>query len=109
MREGFVSFAVAHWVIGQSVGQVFLKESAAAKAGGKNLAILVEALFNRMITIGTLPFALLVIVSSELFVQSEGVTSLLAELLFNLISSTVFNQLYYTEYCQQFLFRILNL
>ena len=54
-------------IIGQSVGQVFLQESAAAKAEGRNLAGLVEAVFNRMITLGTLPFALLSIIGPELF------------------------------------------
>jgi O-antigen/teichoic acid export membrane protein len=54
-------------IIGQSVGQVFLQESAASKAKGKNLAGLVEAVVNRMITIGTLPFAILVIIGPELF------------------------------------------
>jgi len=54
-------------VIGQSVGQVFLQESAAAKAERKNLSGLVEAVFNRMTTIGTLPFALLMIMGPELF------------------------------------------
>jgi O-antigen/teichoic acid export membrane protein len=54
-------------VIGQSVGQVFLQESAAAKAARKNLAGLFETVFNRMITIGTLPFAILAIIGPELF------------------------------------------
>jgi O-antigen/teichoic acid export membrane protein len=54
-------------VIGQSVGQVFLQESAAAKVAGKNLASLFETVFNRMITIGTLPFAILAIIGPELF------------------------------------------
>jgi O-antigen/teichoic acid export membrane protein len=54
-------------IIGQSVGQVFLQESAACKAGGKNLAGLVEAVFNRMITIGILPFAFFLIIGPELF------------------------------------------
>jgi len=54
-------------VIGKSVGQVFLQESAAAKAARKNLAGLFETVFNRMITIGTLPFAVLAIIGPELF------------------------------------------
>ena len=54
-------------VIGVSVGQVFLQESAAVKAGGKNLAGLVEAVVNRMIAFGILPFAILVIIGPELF------------------------------------------
>ena len=54
-------------VIGQSVGQVFLQESAVSMAEGKNLAGLVEAVLNRMITLGTLPFAVLLVVSPELF------------------------------------------
>jgi O-antigen/teichoic acid export membrane protein len=54
-------------VIGQSVGQVFLQESAAAKAARLNLAGLFEVVFNRMITIGTLPFAILAIIGPELF------------------------------------------
>jgi O-antigen/teichoic acid export membrane protein len=54
-------------VIGGSVGQVFLQESAAAKTKRKNLAGLVEAVLNRMITIGILPFAILAIISPELF------------------------------------------
>jgi O-antigen/teichoic acid export membrane protein len=54
-------------VIGRSVGQVFLQESAAAKATRKNLAGLFVTVFNRMITIGTLPFAILVIIGPELF------------------------------------------
>jgi O-antigen/teichoic acid export membrane protein len=54
-------------VIGQSVGQVFLQESAAAKAARLNLAGLFETVFNRMITIGTLPFAILAIIGPELF------------------------------------------
>jgi O-antigen/teichoic acid export membrane protein len=54
-------------IIGQSVGQVFLQESAAAKAASRNLAGLFETVFNRMITIGTLPFAILAIIGPELF------------------------------------------
>ena len=54
-------------IIGQSVGQVFQQESAASKAEGGNLAGLVEAVFNRMITLGTLPFAILAIIGPELF------------------------------------------
>jgi O-antigen/teichoic acid export membrane protein len=54
-------------VIGRSVGQVFLQESAAAKAARKNLAGLFVTVFNRMITIGTLPFAILAIIGPELF------------------------------------------
>jgi O-antigen/teichoic acid export membrane protein len=54
-------------VIGQSVAQVFLQESAAAKAARMNLAGLFETVFNRMITIGTLPFAILAIIGPELF------------------------------------------
>jgi O-antigen/teichoic acid export membrane protein len=54
-------------VIGKSVGQVFLQESAAAKAARKNLAGLFETVFNRMITIGTLPLAILAIIGPELF------------------------------------------
>ncbi|MBT8364168.1 MAG: lipopolysaccharide biosynthesis protein [Deltaproteobacteria bacterium] len=54
-------------VIGKSVGQVFLQESAAAKAARMNLAGLFETVFNRMITIGTLPFAILAIIGPELF------------------------------------------
>ena len=54
-------------VIGQSMGQVFFQESAAAKAAKINLAGLFEAVFNRMITIGILPFAILAIIGPELF------------------------------------------
>lgn len=54
-------------IIGQSVGQVFLQESAVSMAEGKNLAGLVDAVLNRMITLGTLPFAVLLVVSPELF------------------------------------------
>jgi len=54
-------------VIGKSVGQVFLQESASAKAASRNLAGLFETVFNRMITIGTLPFAILAIIGPELF------------------------------------------
>jgi lipopolysaccharide exporter len=54
-------------VIGRSVGQVFLQESAAAKASRMNLAGLFETVFNRMITIGILPFAILGIIGPELF------------------------------------------
>jgi lipopolysaccharide exporter len=54
-------------VIGKSVGRVFLQESAAAKAAKINLAGLFEMVFYRMITIGTLPFAILAIISPELF------------------------------------------
>jgi len=54
-------------VIGESVGQVFLQESASAKAASRNLAGLFETVFNRMITIGTLPFAILAIIGPELF------------------------------------------
>lgn len=54
-------------IIGQSVGQVFLQESAASWADGRNLAGLVEAVVNRMITIGILPFAILTIIGPELF------------------------------------------
>jgi lipopolysaccharide exporter len=58
---------VPSFVIGYSVGQVFLQESAAAKARGENLAGLIETVINRMITLGTYPFALLLIISPELF------------------------------------------
>ena len=54
-------------VIGQSVGQVFLQESAAAKAASKNLTGLFETVLNRMITIGILPFAIFEIIGPELF------------------------------------------
>ena len=54
-------------IIGQSVAQVFQQESAAAKAARMNLAGLFETVFNRMITIGTLPFAILAIIGPELF------------------------------------------
>jgi O-antigen/teichoic acid export membrane protein len=54
-------------VIGKSVGQVFLQESAAAKAASMNLAGLFETVFNRMITIGILPFAILAVIGPELF------------------------------------------
>lgn len=54
-------------IVGQSVGQVFLQESAISKAEIKNLAGLVEAVLNRMITIGTLPFAFFLILGPELF------------------------------------------
>ena len=54
-------------VIGKSVAQVFLQESAAVKAARMNLAGLFETVFNRMITIGTLPFAILAIIGPELF------------------------------------------
>ena len=54
-------------IIGQSVTHVFLQESAAAKAARMNLAGLFETVFNRMITIGTLPFAILAIIGPELF------------------------------------------
>jgi O-antigen/teichoic acid export membrane protein len=54
-------------IIGQSVGQVFLQESAVSKAEGKNLAGLVEAVLNRMVALGVLPFAMLSILGPELF------------------------------------------
>ena len=54
-------------IIGQSVGQVFLQESAASRAEGRNLAGMVEAVVNRMITIGILPYAILTIIGPELF------------------------------------------
>jgi O-antigen/teichoic acid export membrane protein len=54
-------------IVGKSVGEVFLQESAAAKAARRNLAGLFETVFNRMITIGTLPFAILAIIGPELF------------------------------------------
>ena len=54
-------------IIGNSVGHVFLQESAAAQACGKNLGGMVETVLNRMITLGTCPFALLLIISPELF------------------------------------------
>ena len=53
-------------IIGQSVGQVFLQESAVSRADGKNIAGMVEAVVNRMITIGVLPFAILAILGPEL-------------------------------------------
>jgi len=46
---------------------VFLQESAAAKAARMNLAGLFETVFNRMITIGTLPFAIMALIGPELF------------------------------------------
>ena len=54
-------------IVGHSVGQVFLQESAAAKAAQRNLAGLFEVVFNRMITIATLPYAILAIIGPELF------------------------------------------
>ncbi|MDC3237175.1 oligosaccharide flippase family protein [bacterium] len=54
-------------VIGRSIGKVFLQESAAAKAAKINIAGLFETVFYRMITIGTLPFAIVAIISPELF------------------------------------------
>jgi O-antigen/teichoic acid export membrane protein len=54
-------------IIGLSVGQVFFQESAASRADGRNLAGLVEAVVNRMISMGLLPFALLTIIGPELF------------------------------------------
>jgi lipopolysaccharide exporter len=54
-------------VIGESVDQVFLQKSAALKAEGGNLTGLVEAVFNRMITIAILPFSILMIIGPELF------------------------------------------
>ena len=49
------------------MGQVFHQESAAAKANGKNIAGMVETVLNRMITLGTYPFALLLAISPELY------------------------------------------
>jgi O-antigen/teichoic acid export membrane protein len=67
-------FAKAHYllllptlIIAQSVSQVFLQESASARIEGKDIARLVEGVFSRMITIGTLPFALLAVIGPELF------------------------------------------
>ena len=54
-------------IVGLAVGQVFHQESAAAKANGKNIAGMVETVLNRMITLGTYPFALLLAISPELF------------------------------------------
>ena len=54
-------------ILGISVGQVFHQESAAAQSRGGNIAGLVEAVLNRMITLGIYPFALLSIISPELF------------------------------------------
>jgi len=54
-------------IVGQSVGQVFLQESAASMAEGNNIAGLVEAVLNRMIAIGLFPFALLLIIGPEIF------------------------------------------
>ncbi len=54
-------------IIGQSVGQVFLQQSAALKADGKNLAGLMEVVIHQMITLGTFPFALVIIIGPEIF------------------------------------------
>ena len=60
-------------VIGLSVGQVFHRESAVALARGQNLAGMVEAVLKKMITLGVCPFALLSIISPELFGLFLGV------------------------------------
>ena len=49
------------------MGQVFLQESAASKADGRNLAGMVEAVVNRMISMGILPFTIVAIMGPELF------------------------------------------
>ena len=54
-------------LVGQSVGQVFLQQSAALKAEGKGLAPLVEAVFGRMITLGALVFTMIAVIGPELF------------------------------------------
>ena len=65
--KSFYLLQLPSLIIGRSVGQVFLQESAASRADGKNLAGLVEAVVNRMITIGILPFSILTIIGPELF------------------------------------------
>ena len=59
-------------IVGQSVGQVFLQESASTKAEEKDLAGLVEAVFNRMITLGVIPFAFFLILGPEVFALILG-------------------------------------
>ena len=54
-------------IIGQSVSQVFLQESAVSWADGRSLAGMVEAVLNRMIAIGILPFTVLAIIGPEFF------------------------------------------
>lgn len=54
-------------LLGRSVGQVFLQQSAALKATGKSLAPLVEAVFRRMITFGALAFAMVAVIGPDLF------------------------------------------
>jgi O-antigen/teichoic acid export membrane protein len=65
--KAFYLLQLPSLIIGHSVGQVFLQESAVSITEGKNLAGLVEAVLNRMITLGTLPFAVLLVVSPDLF------------------------------------------
>jgi len=65
--KAFYLLLLPSLIIGQSIGKVFLQESADSRAKGRNLAGLVGAVFNRMITIGTLPFAILFIIGPELF------------------------------------------
>lgn len=60
-------------IVGQSVGQVFLQASASSKAAGKDLAELVGAVLDRMVTIGMLPFTILFMVGPEFFGTFLGV------------------------------------
>jgi O-antigen/teichoic acid export membrane protein len=59
-------------IIGESVGQVFLQESSQAKDEGRNLATLLEVVFNRMITVAILPFSILLLIGPELFGVTLG-------------------------------------
>ena len=65
--KAFYLLFLPSFIIGQSVGQVFLQESAASNAMRGSLAGLVEAVFNRMITIGILPFSFILVIGPEIF------------------------------------------
>ena len=54
-------------VLARSVGQVFLQRSAALQTEGKSLAPLVNSVFGRMITVGTLMFAMVAVIGPDVF------------------------------------------
>jgi lipopolysaccharide exporter len=59
-------------LVGESVGQVFLQHSAVARAAGKDLAELVNAVSCRMISLGVLPFAAVAVVGPSVFSAALG-------------------------------------
>ncbi|MBT3716853.1 MAG: lipopolysaccharide biosynthesis protein, partial [Deltaproteobacteria bacterium] len=53
-------------LIGTAIAQVLLQESSRANKDG-TLSLLIEEVFEKLVALGMLPYALLVVVGGELF------------------------------------------